>query len=590
MIYSRYSRWFCNIKLMMVWVFFLFFLISCEEKKQERSENLLDVLDFNLIDQTKDQTDDQQFDQQNITIDQSLLDQSFEDDGLDQSLSIDLDLIIDQNITEMPTINVFYGDITISSRRNLEIFNQNAYTHIEGTLKIANLEEYDSILNFEHLVEISGNLEISNNVGLFGLQMNQLHSVEGSISIREHEYLNHIQLSSLEKVGGDFSIKLDAYHNQLREIQVPNVREITNELRIEDANKIQSLDFSKLTIIRQIMLFNLNSVDMIDFSSLINMEGSFTINSDVRDLRIDQLEEVENFFLAGFLGTELNIYLRKVNEFSFAASIDLESFTLPFLEEVNSIVLYAHLSLISISIPNLTQIPEKLSLDNMRALQNIHLPNVTTIGEIVLLYLRILPTFEIPQLTSITKSFSCTNNEALTTINLPNLRTINLNEEEYNLGILISELPMLQNIQMNSLVQINGSLSISNLDQLQYLEIPNLQSTGNFYLSDTLALVGISLPILNYVKDLILKENQSLTTFELANLNLIGNDFEVRFNPSLINISMPSLTRIENSVSIQSNPQLNQLYLPELNFVGRNYINVQFINECHAPLLLEFCQ
>ncbi len=590
MIYSRCSRWFCNIKLMMVWVFFLFVLISCEEKKQEQSENLLDVLDFNLIDQTKDQTDDQQFDQQNITIDQSLLDQSFEDDGLDQSLSIDLDLIIDLNITEMPTINVFYGDITISSRRNLEIFNQNAYTHIEGTLKIANLEEYDSILNFEHLVEISGNLEISNNVGLFGLQMNQLRSVEGSISIREHEYLNHIQLSSLEKVGGDFSIKLDAYHNQLREIQVPNVREITNELRIEDANKIQSLDFSKLTIIRQIMLFNLNSVDMIDFSSLVNMEGSFTINSDVRDLRIDQLEEVENFFLAGFIGTELNIYLRKVNEFSFVASIDLESFTLPFLEEVNSIVLYAHLSLISISIPNLTQIPVKLSLDNMRALQNIHLPNVTTIGEIVLLYLRILPTFEIPQLTSITKSFSCTNNEALTTINLPNLRTINLNEEEYNLGILISELPMLQNIQMNSLVQINGSLSISNLDQLQYLEIPNLQSTGNFYLSDTLALVGISLPILNYVKDLILKENQSLTTFELANLNLIGNDFEVRFNPSLINISMPSLTRIENSVSIQSNPQLNQLYLPELNFVGRNYINVQFINECHVPLLLEFCQ
>lgn len=295
-------------------------------------------------------------------------------------------------------IPVFDGDMSISSKAELDLFSSGEFIRVNGDLIIGSQTYYFSGANND--IETLSGLET-------------IESIHGDLIIRSNADL--ISLNGLNK--------LKAVHG--------NVTIYGNGL-ISDLNKLESLDsiYGSLTIERN------NEVNMITaFANLTYIEGDININQNDKLIRINGFEDLESF--EGSVEIISNNNLEEVTSFSafeqlkdidISYNYNLVTLNFESLKKTNGYINIHSSKLTQLQFDALNTINGYFNLNyNSELISLESLSNLTQVkGTFSIDYNNALYSLEdLLNLTNITGDLDIYNNDALTSLDgLENLATV----------------------------------------------------------------------------------------------------------------------------------------------------------------------
>lgn len=517
---------------------------------------------------------------------------------------------------------VYEGDYTIKNEEDAEGLRD--YTIVTGTLNILNanisnvhtlialeeiggnliIEECSNLADingFANLTDIGGSILLEDNSSLTSFNMcTKLTTIGGILSIKnDNKILTTISFPALNKLGGFYITQ----SNALTTIDMPNLKEVTNNITIDANGSISQFNVQALEQVG-------GHIDI--FSSVLtqlNIEKCRTIGDYIEidncayftTIILNSLESVGNDLIIyrcnAFTGQLSCPNLKRVNdELRIEAVPGITRVSCESLQKVGRISIEKNDNLVSVSLPNCTIASSRIDIDNNPKLNEIILSSMLEPG----LYCNIVGNTELSvlDLSSFENDFtvmSIINADKLITLSIPNMHSIDCLTISDNDVLVTISLPkltqvgsfsILDNVQlktvttgyitvMDDTLEIVGNPVLENIDfihnlksvvdeitimgntSLKYVDLNYLVSTRQFIISENNNITNIYCNSLqNLSKDLLIADNNNLVKAEFKNLIAVNEYFMIRNNDILSQIEFNKLKTIVVCLSIKDNFQL----------------------------------
>ena len=258
------------------------------------------------------------------------------------------------------------------------------------------------------------------------------------------------------------------------------------------------------------------------------IEGDITINGTIIDLSgFSNIHTISgDLHLEGDIANDLS-------GFSTLTTLDGD-FTLQDMPNITSIAAFS----------GITSLGGDFEVDNLDLLTEISiLSQLTSINKITITGNAILAIIAFNQLQTTTNNLTVTFNGGLSSFSIPQLTQVS------------------SEFRMNN----NGS-------GLNALNLPLLESTGNFILADMSGVATIDLPELLTINGTfsIGGSFASLTTFNIPKLSSVTNNFSFRGASTLTTLNLTVLSSVTNDFSVQECILLDTITAPMLTSIGNN--------------------
>ena len=364
--------------------------------------------------------------------------------------------------TEEITEKVYEGDLTLRTNAEIEDFNIQGYTLINGSLTIHGItsDEFASLEGLQNLTAVSGGLNIWSNNGLQTLTgLDSLRMIGGHLNINTNDNLTSLDgLDALEQLG---SIVIQ-YSPALANIEsLAQITELESQLNINNCPSLTSLmGLHNITAIQGAVFIQYNDLleDLNGLINLIEVGGSLNVtnNPELKNLTgLSELMTVEDAFII-----ERNHSLTAINSLNKLETAGALSITInDLLVEINGFT-------------SLTEVRAFVAIS-----QNDNLLNINGLNS----------------LSTIEGSLYLEDNDSM--INLTGLAALvsvgGTLDIERNLNLLsIDAFENLQSIGNGLYIQSNTFLTtISGFDSLSNL--PFFRITNNSSLTDLCGLVSV---------------------------------------------------------------------------------------------------
>ncbi|MCR9011376.1 hypothetical protein [Gabonibacter chumensis] len=501
--------------------------------------------------------------------------------------------------------SVLEGSVQLTTQEEVNAFETNGITAINGNLIIASTSGEDSITSLvplHNLREIRYDLIVNDRyTGKDLLGLENLERV-GGVSIQAGKNLELIEFPNLISVGKDFTVN----HAKVEQIVCPKLNRIGRHLNV--SGNLAQTEFPALEEIEGGLTYtssgSLSLIPTIYFPNLVRIGANFSIEKLEKVERID-LPALERCGGMSIFANTSKATLKILNtpalqevsgtlDIRYCQILELE---MPVLEQVAEIKLRNN-SILACKFPLLREITGNLTLESLSHLENLDgFPALASIGGIFTIQsITHFEKFEAPATLKKINELKLSNLNNITEIHIKGLDIATLNllnktlatakvigDKVFN-GILRLEctssisqtdnlFPLLEgieeiggldlngyalyNIDAQGITKINGDLT-ANTSSLKTLKFPHLtEVSGNFTLKSSLssltefgvpllAKVGANLKINNFSKNFAL---------EIPALTAVGGDMTIStadYSNSFASIEMPALTSIGNKLTLNT--------------------------------------
>ncbi|WP_228054850.1 thrombospondin type 3 repeat-containing protein [Kordia antarctica] len=327
-----------------------------------------------------------------------------------------------------------------------------------------------------------------------------------------------------------------------------NLTTVSTTLTIKENNSLNSLD-------------GLNSLSSVGTNLLINLNSNLTSISALSNLTSvgNDIYVINHPNLASLVGLE---GLNTVDEVQITNNQAITAADFTGLTDVTNFTIYNNGQLQTLSMPNLTNVSNQLSIYGHSSLQTISLNSTTATS------INKLRVFTNPSLTQINgmlaNHVTATNIEGVLIENNLTLTSLDILTDitNYKKGITIknnsslANLGDLQNLQESGDIRIDGNSGLVNIDALQ-----GLQESNNITLNNNASLATID-GLQNLIKtnNLTISNNQSITTLNNLGQRIeIFGDLTVTGNQNLTDIDyLEDLIKVYGDLSITNNVILDE--------------------------------
>jgi hypothetical protein len=331
-----------------------------------------------------------------------------------------------------------------------------------------------------------------------------------------------------------------------------------------------------------------------------NWDGSFSIsgNASIHTVHLPVLKTVRGKFsvqnnqsLGGFdvpvlnkVGWEIRVkgneelvafsfpYLHVVRGIEVLDNASLQTFTITPLYKMSGLLeVSENPSLTSFDMHNLG-IARGVTINANESYSNLSLPGLTRVGDFGLFVtnnpsLTDLGLHKVEEVESKLKGFTISGNDSLTWFVLPGLTRV--------LRMTIEDNPSLASFCIPQLVEAGAEehwqhpIFIRNNDSLGWFAMPSLETIPSLFIEGNEVLSGIEMHNLKrtwdtYHRDIVIKDNPSLTSLPFSGLEMIGGNLMIQGNPKLKTIPMAKLGFIGGDVLIDGNEGLPQCEVESL--------------------------
>ena len=349
---------------------------------------------------------------------------------------------------------------------------------------------------FPNLTEIDGDLVIQDCPALESLTMPALRRVTGSVIVISSPQLKTLDLSKVEQIGDDFIVGVEwadeAVGTGVKDLILPSLREIGNELHIRANRGLASVSLPALEVVRGPTHLEANpTLDALRIAP----------EARLHDLRIENNTALSTLAqLAGRIRIDGDLVIRRQPHLS----------TLDGLNE-------------------LTEVRGLLEISDNPALQVVKTSVLTRLGGLRIGDNAALTEVSLTGLTEADGTVELSHNPALRRIDWGPTPTV-----KGSFDIVAN--PSLEALDLSAVTRIDGDLGLVDLPRLAKLNAPNLQTVqSDLVVRGTTALKGLTLPGLQSVAGhLILQDNGALVSLgELSALERVGEQIYVHDNPKL---------------------------------------------------------
>lgn len=484
-----------------------------------------------------------------------------------------------------------------------EVKNIDGFSNIDkitGDLKIYNTKELNSIIAFDNLKTINGNLIIESNVALGSLSFKNLEFVQGNILIKQNIALNKIIFDNLTEVSGKIiiegnanlllidgfqkiskagGIEIHAYQS-LKEITgFSNLKEVTGTFDLSGNQLINCSGFFNLEKVGQNFFLHASNLNLENSFNKLTEASSMNISNGRLDLNIsgfNLLTKTESISFTSVFSKKIIGFnnLTHLGTLTIAYNPNLEM-TDGFdkLESLNSLLVHNNSTLGSFklnsvqflkrtyihdnSILNIIEFPEvKSSIELLDIGENKNLTKITGFENVItLLDLRI------------------SNNSSLITI--PSFNSVKnggvLSIDINGLGIYtgFNSIEKIESLKFNS-KQLTSLSGFNQLKEIGFFgcnlsNIANLDSFKNLKIATTLQLFMPKLEKFSSFNELTTAESLEIvgtnSMTDLKSFNKLTNIkyLSISNNESLESISGFQLLKSLNRLQIQGNINLTSI-------------------------------
>lgn len=373
---------------------------------------------------------------------------------------------------------------------------------------------------------------------------------------------------------------------------------------VNSLTNVTFLDLSMFENLDEIEILNNTYLETIDLSGLkkINIKLRIDSNYNLKHVLLNKLEDVEYLSLYDnnqllevdlplLIKGDLNIYGDNIANFAVPNLTESESIifrsttirniSFPSLKTSSFIVIAGCFLLENLSLPELTDVFEKISILGNTNLMNLQLPELKYAKKLDISGYHSFETLYIPKIDG--SDITLSEFPVLRNINFPNFKTGSINVK--NLKIINFELPNFENgglffrfndeLQTISLPKLKYSnlIDIRENSKLSSVNFPILEkTTGEVFFYSNHLIETISFPLLEETERFILNTNWILSSLNLPKLSKTNGLFYICNHPSLSQLPLPSLISFNSSVAI-SNNHINTISLPSFVNVNGSYID-----------------
>ena len=488
------------------------------------------------------------------------------------------------------------ASIVVNSQTDITNLGISGCTMIAGHVTISTTNPADPITDlsdFMNIIEISGNLTITNNPtlqSLLGLQ--NITNIGGALTISDNMQLQSISnLSSLERVEqsiaitNNMSIKGNAINPALTFIgsdfnieqndslvtlpSFPLLDTIMGDLIVEYNDELATVpDFAALIFAGGISVsFNPKITTIAGFNNVITCQGSLTVRTNPLMTSISGFQNLEN--QSGIIELVYNDELTYIEGFNEVDKIS-GNLLIQFNPQLNTFNAFSSLDSITgnctlglYDVSDFTAISEIEYVGNRLILENCNtITNTDILQNIV--SVKVLRIEENPLLLSITEpsaavsgieEITISENNSLTTI-LPFATISSLNE------LTISANQSLTSVAGFSSLQSAAVLYIGEMSMLDFTGFSNLTSVDEMYFENNEMDDINGFPNLTNVEAFYIDNNPRIKTISgFNNPNLVISDrLDILGNDSLTAVTGFQNTQEINYLEIDNNPLLTDVF------------------------------
>lgn len=281
----------------------------------------------------------------------------------------------------------------------------NACPTLDGTIEISG-DDIDANLDLSSVGTIKGDLDIFNSSSVAAINLAGLSNITGSLSLDALTQLHNVDFSKLSLAKQLLFVSLPSLALLNLNSGLANVSSLT----LSDT-ALSSID--NLLAFKEIDLLNVNNnknITSIDLLSLHTVSDSLVLsfNSDNATVKLDSLVWAANLTIQD-VGEISIANLQSVNSSFLLAYNSFDSADFDSLTSVgSSLLVYANDNLESLSFNNLTEINGEFRMLNNSLLEEIHLDNLETVSGAVSMS-GDFGNFSLPKLKEVDGDFSITS-------------------------------------------------------------------------------------------------------------------------------------------------------------------------------------
>lgn len=247
--------------------------------------------------------------------------------------------------------------------------------------------------------------------------------------------------------------------------------------------------------------------------------------------------------------------------------------------DTHEVIFFGSHALTALSFPSLTAASTKLDIQQCDLLQSISAPNLVEVKALYIKKLKKITTLDLGKLKVLT-DVQMQENDILATLNLPNLYVtsgtmwIQDNPEliSVTLGtVALNKLYVERNDKLVSvafprLVTVSGFIAVGSNPLLTTLQFPEVASVATqIKIEKSASITAISFPKLEQVGNLLIEQNDLLTSIDVPRMTSFTGNVEIEENPELLSVDMTQLSSPGLNIKFRANPKLNALNICSLN-------------------------
>jgi hypothetical protein len=373
---------------------------------------------------------------------------------------------------------------------------------------------------------------VSNNLALTSAWVPQLKESLGFVSFVSNDSLSEIYLPALESIGSDhydapysdsFSI---SGNDSLEILSVPVLKNVHSKFRITNNGALVSFDVPVLLKVGwDVRVSGNDTLVDFDFPKLHNVRSVEVFeNPALKAFTIDNVYE-----LTGHLEVSENASLTSIN--------------MDYLHLARGVTIDANPSYAHLSLPKLKEVGDMgLFVTNNPKLTELALHGVDRVW-------------------SKMHGFTIAGNDALTWFVLPSLKSVLKMTIEDNSSLKDFCIPQLT--EAGSPDHWYHPLTIRNNASLGWFVMPSLTTIDSLIIEGNPVLSSLGMHNLkgtwdSYHRNVVIKDNPSLTQLPFSSLALVTGSLEIEGNSKLSKLLLAALTSVGENVLINDNESLAQ--------------------------------